>query len=150
MLPAILDVYKRQVIQLMHAHINDNEACYNIVHRIVYPRIYHTKPHPQPADKREFKIIRASLFKEFGEENFIEDFSAGKMPHKIPVKTEVTDERAIVIIDNSTGKCATISEQSHIISNLTDKIDILRLYSKPELKGSVSAFIHQFYDSIRD
>ena len=70
------------------------------------------------------------------------------MPHKIPIKTEITDERAIVIVDNSTGKCTTISENSHIIRNLTDKIDILRLYVKPELKANVITYIKEIYKEI--
>lgn len=71
------------------------------------------------------------------------------MPHKIPIKTEVTDERAIVIIDKSTGKCSTISENSHIIGSLTDKIDIERLYVKPSLKTEVLAAIQEIYADIQ-
>ena len=71
------------------------------------------------------------------------------MPHKIPTKTEVSDERAIVIVDHNTGKCSTISEASHIIQSLTDKIDILRLYVKPEMKQDVLAEIKQTYADIQ-
>ena len=110
---------------------------------------YHTKTHPDAADKREFRLIERELFQKFGEDNFIEDVSADKMPHKIPTKTEITDEHAIVIIDKSTGKCSTISENSHIIESLTDKIDIERLYVKPSLKTEVLAAIQRIYSDIQ-
>ncbi len=138
-----------RVIQLMHQHANDYEACRNITNRVVYPRVLHTNAHPSPADKREFKLIQRELYKQFGEGSFIEDSSADKMPHKIPIKTEISDEKAIVIVDGSTGKCSTISETSHIIQCLTDKIDIIRLYAKPELKESVFHAIQPIYKDIQ-
>ena len=133
----------------MQGKAGENVACRNITERIVYPRVLHSKVHPKAGDKTEFQLIKRNLYIKFGQENFIEDFSAGKMPHKIPTKTEVSDERAIVIVDRSTGKCSTISEASHIIQSLTDKIDILRLYVKPEMKQDVLAEIKQTYADIQ-
>lgn len=138
-----------RVIQLMQQNSDSNEACSNIVNRIVYPRVFHTKTHPGQADKMEFYLIQRELYNEFGKDNFIADYSADKMPHKIPMKTEVSDERAIVIIDKSTGRCSTISETSSIIKTLTDKIDIMRLYVKPELKEVVSQHIQAIYNDIQ-
>lgn len=135
-----------RIVQLMQEHSIKNEVCYNIVNRIVYPRVLHTDVHPTADGKSEFKIVKRLIYKEFGGENFIEDSSADKMPHKIPIKTEITDERAIVIVDNSTGKNTTISEKSNIIKSLTDKIDIWRIYTKPDLKSKVQNKIHQLYD----
>lgn len=137
-----------RVIQEMQKNASNDESCKNIVNRIVYPRVLHTNTHPEGGDRREFKLMEGRLYEKYGKENFIEDCSAGKMPHKIPIKTEITDERAIVIVDNSTGKCTTISENSHIIRNLTDKIDILRLYVKPELKANVITYIKEIYKEI--
>lgn len=138
-----------RVMQLMQQQADTNEACSNIINRIVYPRVLHTEAHPNAADKREFLLVKRELYRMFGENNFIEDFSADKMPHKIPTKTEVTDENAIVIIDSGTGKCSTISESSHIIRALTDKIDILRLYVKPDIKESVLDAIQAIYRDIQ-
>ena len=138
-----------RVVQSMQDKENQSEACYNIVNRVIYPCVNHTKTHPDAADKREFRLIERELFQKFGEDNFIEDVSADKMPHKIPTKTEITDEHAIVIIDKSTGKCSTISENSHIIESLTDKIDIERLYVKPSLKTEVLAAIQRIYSDIQ-
>ena len=138
-----------RVIQLMQINAATSEACYNIINRIVYPRVLHTKTHPSSADKREFRLIQRELYSKYNANNFIEDFSADKMPHKIPTKTEVSDERAIVIVDDSSGKCSTISENSHIIESLTDKIDILRLYVKPDLKEDVTNSIKEIYEEIQ-
>ena len=138
-----------RVVQIMRQRMESDEACRNIVSRIIYPRVLLTNAHPSPADKREFRLIQRELYNEFGEENFIEDFSADKMPHKIPIKTEIYDEHAIIIIDSSTGKCSTISESSHIIQSLTDKIDILRLYVKPNLKDAVLDSIKSIYKDIQ-
>lgn len=138
-----------RVVQLIQQKAAESEACYNIVNRVVYPRVLHTKTHPSNADKREFRLIQRELYNKFDSICFIEDVSADKMPHKIPTKTEISDERAIVIIDNSSGKCSTISENSHIIESLTDKIDILRLYVKPELKTVVLSSIQEIYKEIQ-
>lgn len=137
-----------RVIQLIQAHVDKSEACKNIVNRIVYSRVNSTKTHPRSADKKVFNLIKRELYKRFDEANFIEDVSAGKMPHKIPIKTEITDERAIVIKNSNTGECTTISENSHIIESLADKIDILRLYVKPGLKESVFNAIKEINNEI--
>lgn len=139
-----------RVIQLMKQQTGTDKACYNIINRIVYPRVLHTNAHPSAADKREFRLIQRELYNKFEKNSFIEDFSADKMPHKIPTKTEISDERAIVIVDSNTGKCSTISESSHIIQSLTDKIDIMRLYVKPELKDAVRESIQSIYKEIQD
>lgn len=138
-----------RIIQLLQQHAQSSEACYNIVNRVVYPRVLHTNVHPKSADKNEFRLMERELYDKIGKENFIKDSSAGKMPHKIPTKTEVSDERAIVIVDNSSGKCSTISENSHIIESLTDKIDIIRLYVKPEYKEAALNIIQTAYHDIQ-
>lgn len=79
----------------------------------------------------------------------MEDYSAGKMPHKIPIKSEIDDEKAIVIIHKSTGKITTISEESPIIQSLTNKIDIQRLYVKPSLYETVSQYLREIYAAIQ-
>lgn len=117
-----------RVWSLLKDHADTNDACKNIVHRNVYPCVHKTKTHPVEADFLNFRIIRKILYEEFGKERFIEDCSADKMPHKIPVKTTPDDERAVVIIDEKSGKVSTISEESIIIKSLTEKINIQRLY----------------------
>lgn len=105
-------------------------ACHHIIHREVFPRIFKTKTHPEAADSRNFSMMGKLLYEKFGEINFMEDHSADKMPHKIPIKTSIEDEKAIIIIDETEGKISTISEESIIIKSLTDKISIQRIYLK--------------------
>lgn len=120
-----------RVIQLLKENVDKNSACHNIINRFVYRRVDCTKTHPNESDKRTFKRNKKDLFRQIGAEFFIEDTSAGKMPHKIPMKVEVDDEKAIVIYDSETDKKTTISEESEIIKTLTEKIDIMSLYCHP-------------------
>lgn len=120
-----------KVLQLLKSNVEKSEPCKNIIHRIVYPRIDSTKVHPGEADKREFRRNAKELKESIGAEYFLEDTSAGKMPHKIPLRVEKDDEKAIVIYDKKNGKTTTISEQSEIIKSLSEKIDIFSLYCHP-------------------
>ncbi len=117
-----------RVWNLLKEHSDKCYACNNIVHRKVYPRVFETKTHPTEADFRNFRLMRKIIYDEFGESSFIEDCSADKMPHKIPIRTTPDDERAIIIIDENEGKVSTISEESIIIKSLTEKINIERIY----------------------
>ncbi len=117
-----------RVFQLMKERFNDVVDCKRIIQRLVFPAILETKPHPQSGDKRYFESQKKLLFKEFGAEFFIEDYSADKMPHKIPMKVDIENEKAIVIVNKKINQPSTISDESHIISNLTEKINIERLY----------------------
>lgn len=120
-----------RVIHLIKEHVDDNEACRNIIKRIVYPRVDYTKTHPGEADKREFRRNERELKKAIGEQFFIKDTSAGKMPHKIPIKVEREHEKAILIYNDKTNRKTTISEESEIIKSLSEKIDIMSLYCHP-------------------
>ena len=71
------------------------------------------------------------------------DTSAAKMPHKIPVKTDLDDEKAIIIVHRDTGMCSTISEESNIIQSLASKIDIYRLYVRPERHAEVRPVVQE-------
>lgn len=138
-----------KVIQLLKekAESNDTESkvyCRNIIHRIVYPNIKGTKTHPQDADKREFKRFCNEVKKVIGEENLIIDKSAGKMPHKIPMKVEVDDEKAIVIYDKKNKYKTTIAEESEIIHCLCEKIDIQRAYCTPECYEKAYEIVKKF------
>ncbi len=139
-----------KVLQLLKENCCTIEECGNIIRRNVYKKVIETKTHPEEGDKREYRIIALELYRDFGEQNFIEDHSADKMPHKIPIRTEVDDEKAIVIIDSSTEKFTTISEESQVIRSLTNKINIKRIYVKPELRTEVKDYICRLYAKIKD
>ncbi len=124
-----------RVLQLLKENVNNNEACYNIINRFIYPRVDCSKTHPSESDKKLFRRNKKDLFEKIGEEFFIEDISADKMPHKIPVRVEIDDEKAIIIYDFQTDKRSTISEESEIIKILTEKIDIMSLYCHPSKRA---------------
>ena len=44
------------------------------------------------------------------------------------MKVDIENEKAIVIINKKIDQPSTISDESHIISNLTEKINIERVY----------------------
>lgn len=138
-----------RILNLMKDKMDEVEECANIINRKVYPRIYRTKIHPSQSEKDFFKLLKNILYEKIGDENFIEDHSADKMVHKIPSITEVSDERAIVIVDNSVGKYTTISEESHIIKMLTEKIDIVRIYVNPEYGDMAKEKVKEINESIR-
>lgn len=142
--PAAVEEYLEwddcKVIQLLKS--SPSIYCQNIVNRTVYPCVFETKAHPQVADKREFTRNCRDLEQAIEPENIIRDCSAGKMPHKIPIKIEPDHEKAIVIYNSKTNRKTTISEESEIIKSLTEKIDIMRVYCHPSKR-------EQAYEIIR-
>lgn len=134
-----------KVFQLLKEHSSSDESCKNIVERIVYKRVFHTKAHPLESDIREFNRNYKELEKAVGKENLIVDKSAGKIPHKIPKRVEIDNEKAIIIYDQSIKRKTTISEESEIIRNLTEKINIMRIYCHPS-KSSLAIDIMTQYN----
>lgn len=130
-----------RVLELIKSNKESDINCNLIFNRIVYSTVCESVPHPQKADKNLFNLGKNLIYDKFGKDCFIEDYSAGKMPHKIPLKVDVEDERAIVIVsDTDINNVSTISDESYIISNLTEKINIERLYVRNDLKDACLAF----------
>lgn len=128
-----------KVLQLMKEWLDDAD-CRRIVQRSVFPVVLESIPHPQRGDKRYFESQKKLLCNKFGEKSFIEDYSADKMPHKIPMKVDIEDEKAIPIINKKLNQVSTISGESYIISNLTEKINIERLYVAEEIREEAFAY----------
>jgi HD superfamily phosphohydrolase len=128
-----------KVLQLMKERF-DVADCQKIAQRLVFPVILESIPHPQSGDKRYFESQKKLLVNEFGVESFIEDYSADKMPHKIPMKVDIEDEKAIPIINKTLNQVSTISDESYIILNLTEKINIERLYVAEEIREEAFAY----------
>ncbi len=137
--------YDNSVIQLIKQHATSNDDCKRIIERIVFSCVLESKTHPQDGDKRLFESLKKRIIRRFGKELFIEDYSADKMPHKIPAKVDIDDEKAIIIIDKKTNQPSTISNESHIISSLTEKINIQRLYVCKEKQCEVHEYIENEY-----
>lgn len=132
-----------KVIHLMRENATTNINCGNILNRIIYPCVLESKPHPQHGDKKYFNSQKKQLINKFGADYFIEDDSADKMPHKIPIKVEIDDERAILIFNKKTNEISTISDESLIINNLIEKINIKRLYVCKNISEEVFMFVEE-------
>lgn len=128
-----------KVFQLMKER-SDVVDCQRIVQRLVFPAILESNPHPQRGDKWYFESLKRQLINKFGAEFFIEDYSADKMPHKIPMKVDIEDEKAIPIINKKFNQLSTISDESYIISKLTEKINIERLYVDEKIRSEAFAY----------
>lgn len=141
--PDFVDEYvnwdDNRVLQLIKKRF-DVADCQRIVQRSVFPVILESIPHPQSGDKRYFESQKKLLINEFGAQFFIEDSSAEKMPHKIPMKVDIEDEKAIPIIRKTLDQTSTISEESYIIANLTEMINIERLYVAQEIREEAFAY----------
>jgi len=70
------------------------------------------------------------------------------MPHKIPRNYDLTDEGVIPIILQHTNMPSTIGEQSHIISTLTERINILRIYTDQSLVGQVCKRVNEMISDL--
>ncbi len=142
--PELTDEYIKwddnRIVQLMKERTDVTE-CRWIIQRSVFPAIIETKPHPQSGDKRYFELQKRQLIQQIGADYFLEDYSADKMPHKIPMKVDIENEKAIVIVNKKTDQLSTISDESHIISHLTEKINIERLYVSEEKRSEAFEYL---------
>lgn len=122
-----------KVIELLKDLSKNDDTAKRIIERRPWTCLYSTKPHPEGDGLSFFNGIKKSLIKAFGMDNFDKHFlidtSADKLPHKIiPRKHYLDDEENIAIVNDRTGKYSTISDESHIINNLTERINIQRIY----------------------
>ena len=126
-----------KVFSLFKNAVESNEKANQIVNRKSINCVYSTKTHPDGDGLALFGTIERVLKREIGGNNnyrkhFITDTSADKMPHKIvPRKHSIDDEEVIAIIHKD-KRLSTISDESHIINNLTEKINIQRIYANDD------------------
>lgn len=136
--PSDVDEYLKwddsRVMQLLKDNVAKNEKARRIVERKSIDCIYSTKVHPNGDGISLFKAIKNALKKipikgrNFNDIFFC-DTSADKAPHKIvPRKYSIDDEEVIAIVLKN-GGLKTISDESHIINNLTERINIQRIYA---------------------
>jgi len=107
-----------------------------IIDRHCWTCVYKTKTHPRGDGFTLFDTAKNILCKKFGkdvfESKFLIDRSADKLPHKIvPQKYSIDHEEVIAIVDKQ--GFTTISDESHIINSLTEKINIQRIYAHEEV-----------------
>lgn len=133
---------------LLQEHSENNPYCKLIIKRQIYKSIYETNPHPQSGDLKLFNAAKREVSLAIGEENILVDNAASKMPHKIPMRTNIDDEKAIVIINETNGGKSTISDESLLIKTLTEKINIERLYVTLEKEKEAEEKINNFIKDI--
>jgi len=131
---------------LSNIYNSDEEAYRDFKNRVTMPCVYETKAHATgKADDENFKLIRKSLFREFGEENFIFD-DVGKEAHELaPVFLEPKDDsgRGIIIIDKISSEPGNIMKESLILVGLLEPIRIKRIYAKKNIYKEVKLFIEE-------
>ena len=123
----------------------DDVNCKSIIARYVYPCVLESPAHAEGEQLRTYDNLKKRLYKEFGKESFIEDSSADKLPHKIPVRCELEDERAIISFNKRMKKRVSVSEESYIIRALATKIGIRRLYAHPMVSEEAKKIVRDWY-----
>ena len=127
----------------------DDTNCRSIVGRHVYSCVLETPAHAEGEQLRTYDNLKKRLYKKFEEKFFIEDESADKLPHKIPVRCEIEDEKAIISFNKRMKKRVSVSEESYIIRALATKIGIKRLYAHPKVARQAKKIVSDWYDSNR-
>ncbi len=120
-----------------------NQRAGNLCNRILSRLVYESPPHSTNDQRRQFNLILNLLKKKFPEVDFYTD-GADKLPHKLPSRYNVDDEKAIVVVRNFTSVPVSLSEQSEVIKSLTTPINILRIYSP----GSAYEAAKDYVDSL--
>jgi len=131
-----------KVIDLMMRKKEENDWARKILDRELEREAYRTPTHSADGDKQIFNLMLADLKNKFGEENLIVD-KASKLPHKIPSRVSIDDEKAILMLRRSSGLPDSISEASEIIKNITKSINIHCIYAKDEVYEEVRAFCRE-------
>ncbi|EGK60858.1 metal-dependent phosphohydrolase [Centipeda periodontii DSM 2778] len=135
-----------RVLQECRKKMSKDEYCRYIVERYVYPCVYETSAHAVGDSLELYKGMKGLLHKDFEKNLFIEDTSADKMPHKIPVQSSIEDEKAVVLLNKRMGKRVSISDESHIIRALANKIGIRRLYAHPDIAEQARTVVRNWYN----
>ncbi|GBF34532.1 deoxyguanosinetriphosphate triphosphohydrolase [Desulfocucumis palustris] len=120
------------VWELMVREKENSEWAQRIIHRDLISIVDESPPHSDDKDKKIYNMIGREIERECGKENIIID-SPSKLPHKIPTRVEVDDEKAIPIIRKISSLPTSLSDESEIIKNLTKPINIIRIYAKKDV-----------------
>ena len=135
-----------RVLQECRKKVGKDSYCRYIVERTVYPCVYETSAHAVGDSLGIYKGMKSLLYKDFDKKLFIEDASADKMPHKIPVQSSVEDEKAVILVNKRMRKRVSISDESHIIRALSNKIGIRRIYAHPSIAEAARKIVQDWHD----
>ena len=131
-----------RVYGLMSSLKEKNIWAQRILDRDLVRESYRTPTHSEESEKREFRLMFADLKSRFGQENLIVD-QASKLPHKIPTRVSVDDERAILMLNDFSELPDSISQASEIIKNITKPINIYRIYTEDAIYNEVKSYCRQ-------
>ncbi len=134
---------------MMREKVSTNEWANRIINRSLIRRVYESPTHSNKEEKQKYNLIKNEMIREFGEENILLD-SADKLPHKIPAKYEIDDEKAIPVIGEYPYYFSTLSDESEIIKKMTEPINILRIYAKEQILKDAEEFIQQKIKDMND
>lgn len=129
-----------------------DEYANRLMNRRIMKCVYESPTHSEYNDRRIFNLIKNELEEKFGKDNFIYD-SADKLAHKIPLKHTIDNEQgipeqAIPIILGHTKTPGTISTESGVIKNMTEPINIWRIYAKEEIVAEAQNFVEKKFEAM--
>lgn len=113
-----------------------------LVNRRIMKMVYESPTHSNVQEKKMYNLIKKDLQNRFGDENLLFD-SADKMTHKIPLRHEIDNEKAIPILLDYSDEPSTISIESGIINKMTEPINIMRIYAKEDIANEAESFVKQ-------
>ncbi|HMM23053.1 MAG TPA: HD domain-containing protein [Selenomonadales bacterium] len=131
-----------KVWALMRENAALNEWAHRIIERDMISLVYESPSHSDFKDKQIHNMIYYDIKKKFSKENIVTD-SADKLPHKIPAKHDINDEKAIPIVEKGSEIPVSLSTESEIIFNLTKPINILRIYAKESVFVDARTYCEQ-------
>jgi HD superfamily phosphohydrolase len=126
---------------------NTDEYANRLMIRKIMRCVYESPTHSEHNDSKIFNLVRNDLEEKFGKDNFIYD-SADKLVHKIPLKHTIDSEQAIPIILGHTKTPGTISTESGVIKNMTEPINIRRIYAKEEIAEEAKKLVNHIFDKM--
>ena len=111
-----------------------------IYNRKLMRLVYESPPHSTLDQRRHHNLIVAQLNREFSGAGLFTD-AADKLPHKLPARYNVDDEKAIAVIRSFTDVPISLSEQSEVIKNLTTPINVLRIYVPENIYSKATGIV---------
>ncbi|WP_296865708.1 hypothetical protein [Thermosyntropha sp.] len=127
-----------------------NEYADCIFNRKIMPVIYETPTYFADKNlKSIYNILRKDLAREFGEDKLLFD-SPDKVIHKIPQHYKLDDEKAIPVWVPYGRNLSTIIEESLLIRNMAENIDLRRIYVKEDIAGKAKEFIKERIRDMED
>lgn len=129
-----------------------DEYANRLMNRRIMKCVYESPTHSEHIDQNIFNYIKNVLGEKIGKDNFIYD-SADKLAHKIPLKHTIDSEQdipeqAIPIILDHTKTPGTISTESGVIKNMTEPINIWRIYAKEEMAVRAKNLVNDIFNKM--